>query len=277
MPSLITPQLRRTSEIPFHSDRAPGDRYVFVGRVLDAVCQLYVVGRKVEEIPTDQPEWLDDHRHNCPTFYVLIGRNPDLTGLAAEVVIEGTVFRADAPAAVLLATGALHHHRLVQGGGWSFHVNVRPDYVESLLELPAQPLRGARVEEVCRTAEPRSATVRAWEEQDGALEPAAAGGPTPVFWKFISPHEFRDPGVRLQGHQFPVGAPGGFRESAHGHATDEAYLFLPAPGQRLEVEVIADGGASRATGPVAAYHRAGSLHGYRHLAGSGLVLKLLKL
>ena len=55
MHGLITPQLRRTSEIPFHSDRAPGERFVFVGRVLDPACRLYVVGRKVIEIPPTSP------------------------------------------------------------------------------------------------------------------------------------------------------------------------------------------------------------------------------
>lgn len=275
MTALITPQIRRTSEIPFHSDRAPGDRYVFVGRVLDPACNLYVVGRRVEEIPADQPEWLDDHRHNCPTFYVLIGRSPDLTGLAAEVVIEGTAFVAESPAAILLPTGALHHHRLARGGGWSFHLNVRADYVESLLELPEQPLRGVRVEEVCRTAEPRSATVRAWEETEGARDPVASTGP--VLWKFIDPAEFRDPGMRLQVHQFPAGAGTGWKESPHRHASDEAYLFLPGPEPRFEIEVVADGARSRVVAPMAAYHPAGSLHGYRHVGGAGLVLKLLKL
>jgi hypothetical protein len=276
MNGVITPQLRRTSEIPFHSDRAPGDRFVFVGRVVDPVCNLYIVGRRVEEIPADQPEWLDDHRHNCPTFYVLIGRDSDLDGLAAEVVIEGTAFVAESPVAVLLPTGALHHHRLVRGGGWSFHVNVRADYVESLLDLPDQPLRGTRVEDVRRTAEPRSAAVRSWEEKDGALTPGPAAG-APVLWKFIDPAAFRDPGVRLLAHQFSADAPGGWTEASHRQPSDEAYLFLPAPDRPFEVDIIADGATSRVAAPMAAYHRAGTVHAYRHVAGSGLVLKFLKL
>jgi hypothetical protein len=277
MNALITPQLRRTSEIPFHSDRAPGDRFVFVGRVLDPVCKLYVVGRRVEDIAADQPGWLDDHRHNCPTFYVLLGRNPDLTGLAAEVVIEGTAFLAEAPVAVLLPTAALHHHRLVRGGGWSFHVNVRPDYVESLLDLPDQPLRGVRVPEVCRTAEPRSGTVRAWEEKEGAFDPGWPAGSGPLLWKVISPDDFQDPGLRLHVHQFGPGVRAGFGEAPHRQATDGAYIFLPAFGRSLEVEVTADGAAGRVRDLGTAYHPAGSTHAYRHLAGEGLVLKFLRL
>ena len=97
MNCLITPQLRRTSEIPFHSDRAPGERFVFVGRVLDPVCHLYVVGRKVMEIPADQPEWLDDHRHNCPMFYVLspgaLSRRPIVRIMPAPRASRGASHR----------------------------------------------------------------------------------------------------------------------------------------------------------------------------------------
>jgi hypothetical protein len=71
--------------------------------------------------------------HNCPTFYFLIGRSLGLTGLAAEIAIEGHRFIAESPSAIMLPPGFAHHHRLIEGGGWSFHVNVRPGYEESLM------------------------------------------------------------------------------------------------------------------------------------------------
>src|SRR5262249_7978520 len=141
---VITPEVRKTSEIRFHSDAAPGRRFVLVGRTPDPRCPLYIVRRQVHAIPPNQPEWVCDHPPNCTTFYVLIGRNPDLTGLAAEIVVEGHVFAAESPSVVLLPTGFLHHHRLTAGGGWSFHVNVRPDYEESLLDLEPETTPPAR-------------------------------------------------------------------------------------------------------------------------------------
>ena len=132
MSILITPQERRTSEIPYHSDRAPGRRLVFVGRPVYPPSALYIVGRRVEYVPKDQPEWLENHRHNCNTFYVFSGDRDDLSGLRAIVTVEGKTFEAHAPATVLIPQYTLHHYKLVEGSGWSFHVNLRGDYEESL-------------------------------------------------------------------------------------------------------------------------------------------------
>ena len=84
MSVLIAPQERRTSEVPYHSDLAPGRRFVFVGRPVYAKSEFYAVGRRVDDVPGDQPEWLENHRHNCNTFYVFLGDREDLSGASGR-------------------------------------------------------------------------------------------------------------------------------------------------------------------------------------------------
>ena len=279
MDCIITPELRRTSEIPYHSDAAPGQRFIFVGRELHPQCRLYIVGRRVKDVPADQPEWLDDHRHNCPTFYVLIGEDRDLAGLAAEVVIGGMTFLAEAPAAVMIPPATLHHYRLFKGSGWSFHVNVRPDYVESLLPEGAGGAPGGgppRLDEVYRKAERDSRMVRTWEREDGSLD-RDGGAAAPVLWKFISPQDFRDPGLRLHVHQISEKQHTGYREPIHQHANDEVYILFPNDDTVLDLTLTSDGQTLPVRSPLTAYHWPGVAHGYQHVRGDGLIMKVLKL
>jgi hypothetical protein len=276
---VVQPQIRRTSEIPFHSDLAPGDRFVFVGRVIDPICRLYVVGRRVEHVPADQPEWLEDHAHNCPTSYLLIGRNPDLTGLSAEVVIEGRAFRAESPSAILLPEGSLHHHRLVAGSGWSFHVNVRPDYEESLImDDRHEPLLAApevAVEQLYRTAQASSLEALGWETADGGR--ASGGEDGPVVWKLVDPNEFRDPGVRVHAQQFIFPNSSGWTEGRHRHAGDEVNILLPGSPESFALDASSGDEHALVRAPVSLYHLPGRPHGYTHVRGTGLVLKIQRL
>jgi mannose-6-phosphate isomerase-like protein (cupin superfamily) len=287
---ILQPQLRRTSEIRYHSDLAPGQRFVFVGRIVDPICRLYVVGRRVDRVPANQPEWLDDHRHNCPTFYVLIGQNPDLTGLTAEIVIEGRPFVAEAPSAIMLPAGFLHHHRLSAGSGWSFHVNVRPDYEESLMDLEsdAMPHVGdVDVDRLYRRAERAAPSARRWEIEDGAIEPDSANLPngsdtTPTLWTFIDPDQFLAPGIRLHAQQLSSRMRG-WNEAMHRHSTDEVTVVLADGDEQLHLVVEATTGratrakANTVEAPASLYVPAGVEHRCRHLGGDGLALKFLRL
>ena len=55
MGCLINPQPRKTSEVPYHSDAAPGKRFVFVARDLYPSSAVYIAGRKVNSVSPDQP------------------------------------------------------------------------------------------------------------------------------------------------------------------------------------------------------------------------------
>jgi hypothetical protein len=275
---VLRPQLRRTSEVRYHSDVAPGRRFVFVGRVIDPVCRLYIVGREIDQVPTDQPEWLEDHRHNCPTFYVLIGRSQDLTGLSAEIVIEGHRFIAESPSAIMLPRAFMHRHRLIQGGGWSFHVNVRPDYEESLMDpAPGDSGRSARVrvESLYRSAEFGALAARRWETESGAIA-AHQDDVVPALWTFIDPDQFEAPGVRLHAYWLSAPTRGRWKEAVHRHASDEVTILLSDGPEPLTVEATSET-VTRAESPISLYVPAGVAHGYGHAGGAGLALKFLRL
>lgn len=275
---ILRPQLRRTSEVRYHSDVAPGRRFVFVGRVIDPICRLYIVGRKVDQVPADQPEWLEDHRHNCPTFYVLIGRSQDLTGLRAEIAIEGHRFIAESPSAIMLPPAFLHRHRLIQGGGWSFHVNVRPDYEESLIDpAPGESGRSAqvRVESLYRSAALGAPAARRWETESGSI-PAHQHDVVQALWTFIDPDQFEAPGVRLHACRLSSATRGRWSEAMHRHATDEVTILLSEGSEPLTVEAKSET-VTPAESPISLYVPAGVAHGYRHAGGAGLALKFLRL
>ncbi|HLJ58440.1 MAG TPA: hypothetical protein VKZ50_01785 [bacterium] len=235
----------------------------------------------MDHVPSNQLEWLEDHRHNCPTFYLLIGRHADLTGLAAEIVIEGTQFVAEAPCAILLPTGKLHHHRLTAGSGWSFHLNTCSDYVDSLMDEPGEYVpRGSSspVADVYRKAERLSAIARQWDVEAGAFR-SHDEGPMPVVWKFIDPAEFGDQGLRVHAHQVTGTSyrGGSYSEAIHRHPHDEVTIALPEGDVPMTLEVASVGESVVVTAPIGVYHESGRPHYYRHLSGNGLVLHLMKL
>ena len=260
MSVLIEPQERRTSEVPYHSDLAPGRRFVFVGRQIYPQSALYVVGRRVDNVPRGQPEWLEDHRHNCHTFYVFIGDRGDLSGLRSIVTVERQTFEAHAPVAVLLPKYALHHYRLAEGSGWSFHINLRGDYEESLAELgevDTSDIPAPIVEEICRAAQ-------------------RLGGPGGVQkWSFIDSH-FERSGIRLTVRQIVTGQPMYNRSESHCLTGDGASLFIGAPGEVLEVEVGSGEEHVRGISPATVYHSEGTSYAYTHIQGAGLILELEK-
>jgi hypothetical protein len=243
---LLAPQERRTSEIPYHSDLAPGKRYVFVGRQVYPQSRLYIVGRRVEYVPKDQAEWLEDHRHNCNTFYVFTGDREDLSGLRAVVTVEGQTFEVQAPSAVLLPQYALHHYKLVEGSGWSFHVNLRGDYEDSLA-APGE-------------VDPASVPTPAVEDVYKAARRLEGGR-----WAFID-ERFVRPGIRLTVHQAAGGA------ETRRSAEDGASLIIAAPGEALTAEVRSDGGVLQGTSLATIYHPKGTVRAYGRLEGAGMVM-----
>ena len=252
MSILIAPQERRTSEIPHHSDLAPGKRFVFVGRQVYPQSRLYIVGRRVEHVPKDQPEWLEDHRHNCNTFYVYTGDGGDLSGLRAVVTLEGRTFEVAAPAVVLIPKYALHHYRLIAGSGWSFHVNVRGDYEESIA-APGE-------------VDPASVSAPVEKAVHKVAQRADEGGR----WSFID-GRFDRPGIRMAVHQLTGGSTEGSGTPRRAEA-DGASLIIAAPGETLTAEVRSDEGVVQGASLATIYHPRGTLWAHGRMEGVGFVM-----
>jgi hypothetical protein len=107
----------------------------------------------------------------------------------------------------MLPPGISSPSRLTTGSGWSFHVNTRPDYEQSLLDAPpGGPAHGVDLERVYRRAEPASRVAFGWESAAGAIPREESGGPG-LLWRFIDPDDFSAPGVRL--HAVRLSSDGG--------------------------------------------------------------------
>src|SRR5688572_16982413 len=84
---IFPPEVRPTTEIKYHTDAAPGTRYVFVDGKLKPEAGFYTVVRSVANVQSSQASYVEKHRHNCDTYHIAIGTGPELTGLKIEFVI----------------------------------------------------------------------------------------------------------------------------------------------------------------------------------------------
>ena len=130
---ILGAEIRPTSELRYHYDTAPGDRHVLVDSKKMAQADFYTIVRNAYNVQATQPNYVDTHRHNCETYHLLIGNDPDLSGLRAEVVIEEQKSVVDSPAAVYVPQGISHYYRLIGGSGKFFNIVPKGSYNESLI------------------------------------------------------------------------------------------------------------------------------------------------
>lgn len=182
-PHILVPEPRPTSDVPYHHDRAPGQKYLLVDEDRIPGCPVYVALRRVDSIPADQPRWLDPHRHNCNSFYVFIGDGPGLDGLEGVVALGEETFAVESPAAALVPPGLLHSYWLVAGSGWYLQITLSPTYVGSLL---AEDATG--------------------ESSSPSVEPPRTAVPNATRYRFVDTALFRDPGVVVEVDDLAAGA-----------------------------------------------------------------------
>jgi hypothetical protein len=130
---ILPADIRPTSELRFHHDTAPGDRHVMVDSKKLPQADFYTIVRNAVDLKADQAKYVDEHRHNCHTYHLFIGNEPDLTGLRAEMVIAGSKSLLESPAAVHVPEGVPHCYRLVGGSGKFFNIVPKGSYNDSLI------------------------------------------------------------------------------------------------------------------------------------------------
>ncbi len=135
----ITPEDRPTSEIPYHYDTAPGVRRVFLEKKLFPDTEAYVIVRTAADVSPDQPGYIDSHAHNVASIYLFLGDGEGLTGLRAEVTLDGERHEVSSPATVYIPAGIVHSSRLTRGAGHFCHIILSGDYADSLMAPVAGP------------------------------------------------------------------------------------------------------------------------------------------
>src|ERR671922_2309214 len=114
---IFHPDVRPTTEIKYHTDAAPGVRYVFVDGKLKPEAGFYTVVRSVSNVNSTQANYVDKHTHNCDTYHIAVGPGPELTGLIVEFVVGDEKIVTERPVGVHIPAGIPHSQRIVGGSG----------------------------------------------------------------------------------------------------------------------------------------------------------------
>lgn len=129
---IFYPDVRPTTEIKYHTDAAPGVRYVFVDGKLKPEAGFYTVVRSVSNVQPTQANYVDMHTHNCDTQHIAIGTGPGLTGLKIEFQIRDEKVVVDSPIGVNVPAGTRHSQRIIEGSGHFFNFVPKSHYNDGL-------------------------------------------------------------------------------------------------------------------------------------------------
>lgn len=130
---IFYPDVRPTTEIKYHTDAAPGARYVFVDGKLKPQAGFYTVVRSVSEVSPTQANYVEMHSHNCDTQHIAIGTGAGLTGLKIEFRIGDENVVAESPLGVNIPAGTPHSQRIIEGSGHFFNFVPKSHYNEGLV------------------------------------------------------------------------------------------------------------------------------------------------
>jgi 2-isopropylmalate synthase len=130
---IFQPDVRPTTEIKYHTDAAPGVRYVFVDGELQPDAGFYTVVRRVSNVQSTQENYVEKHTHNCDTYHIVIGAGPEFTGLKTEFVIRDEKSVVESPVGVHIPAGTPHSQRIVQGSGHFFNFVPKSNYNDGLV------------------------------------------------------------------------------------------------------------------------------------------------
>lgn len=130
--NILKPEVRKTSELSYHTDDAPGVRRVFIEEKMLPESDCYIMVRKASGVKLDQPKYVDSHAHNVSSVYLFFSDENDMGGLKAEVTLDGETHIVSSPSTVFIPTGVVHSYRLIEGSGYFIHTVLRGNYEESL-------------------------------------------------------------------------------------------------------------------------------------------------
>lgn len=130
---ILRAEVRPTSEIKYHRDTAPGERYVFIDGKKMPEADFYTIVRAVSGVNPTQAEYVDKHAHNCDTYHIWIGKGLELTGLKVEFVIGDEKVIVESPVGVHVPARVPHSQRLIGGSGYFFNFVPKGNYNDSLV------------------------------------------------------------------------------------------------------------------------------------------------
>lgn len=126
--NFVVPEMRKTSEVSFHHDVAPGLRFLAMDGSRYENAGIYIAVRRVNCISDSQPEYIDFHVHDVDSLYLFVGNEADLRGLRAVVRIGTTEREIESPMTVYIPKHARHSYKLTGGSGTYMSILLAGDY-----------------------------------------------------------------------------------------------------------------------------------------------------
>lgn len=124
----IVPEVRRSSEVVFHHDVAPGLRFLAIDHKKYADSPIYIAVRRVARVLPQQPEYVEWHKHTADSLYLFLGDGEGLRGLHAVVRLGCEERTIESPMTVFIPKGMPHSYKLTQGTGTYMSILLSGDY-----------------------------------------------------------------------------------------------------------------------------------------------------
>jgi len=102
-------------ELAKHSTQVP-ERFVLTDNRNNPDGKLYAMIRVIEEVK--KPTSSETRIHSVDSLMIFFGSNSDLTGLEAEVSVQGLRYRIQSPATVYVKANLSQSYTLLKGSGF---------------------------------------------------------------------------------------------------------------------------------------------------------------
>ena len=117
-------EARSAEELIKHS-KGPGTRYIFSDEKNNPEGNIYVIVRFVEGVDRPQAH-VEPHSHEFESMNIFKGNNPDMTGLEAEMFLDGEWYLIKSPQVVRIPPHLEHTYRFVKGSGEYWNIVLTP-------------------------------------------------------------------------------------------------------------------------------------------------------
>jgi 2-isopropylmalate synthase len=122
---ILNIEQRSAQELIKHS-AGPGLRFVMSDYKNNPGSSLYVAARSLINVDHPEPH-VEPHVHENESMFLFLGQNlTDFTGLEAEVMLGGGLYRVQSPSAISISGGEEHTYRPIKGSGIYLNIVLTP-------------------------------------------------------------------------------------------------------------------------------------------------------
>lgn len=113
------------------SEKLPVKRHILLDTGMVPETVLYQAMHEVNDLEEKPPDYQIFHSHDFVETYIFLGRDPDYSGLLAEVILESERYEVVSPASVYIPAGISHKYKMLCGSGLLIVTALRSVYTYS--------------------------------------------------------------------------------------------------------------------------------------------------